>query len=474
MKTKSILLLLLIINLIVSAQTYTSDWESIDSRPVPEWFSGSKFGIFIHWGVYSVPSYRAVSKERYQTYAEWYEASVMHNTQTNGSEFHAKNFGKGFEYRQFAPMFRAELWDPAKWAKLFKQSGARYVVLTSKHHDGFCLFDANSPYSKNWNSVDTGPKRDILGELSEAVRKEGLKMGIYYSLMEWESTPRNHEWSGGLSGYYLSDSIINKYRIPDPLFINDHIYPQLQELVMKYEPAVIFSDGEWDKPDDYWRSTEFLAWLYNNSPNKNEVVVNDRWGRDTRGVHGGYYTSEYSSDQEKLSHEHPWEESRGMGESYGFNRAENIENYQTSSALIMELVSIVSRGGNLLLNIGPTADGRIPVIMQQRLIDIGEWLGVNGEAIYESEPWQNATLNPDYFFTQKGNEVYLIPKTWPEETIVIKGISKKPSGCTLLGSDIELKFKKQGNSIIINLPCVKPGEIKSNSISVIKISTVSE
>jgi len=447
---------------------YQPYWESLDSRPIPNWFGNAKFGIFIHWGVFSVPSYRPVSSKMYDTYAEWYEAKVMPEG-SPGFPFHLKNYGINFEYRSFAPLFKAELFNPDYWADLFVRSGAKYVVLTSKHHDGFCLWATKNPYSKNWNSFEIGPQRDLLGELSNAVRSRGLRMGIYYSLMEWESTPRNHEWSGGLSGYYLPDSIIKKYKIPDPQFVDDHLLPQLKELVMNYQPSVIFSDGEWDKPDQYWKSKEFLAWLYNNAPNKDEVVVNDRWGRDTRGVHGGYYTSEYSSDAQKLGSMHAWEESRGMGQSYGFNRAENIDDYQTSRQLIVQLIEIVSKGGNLLLNIGPSADGTIPVIMQQRLVDIGKWLKINGEAIYNTQVWEKSTSRKDtsVFYTKKGNDLYVICTQWPEKKLLVKGV--KVSNVTMLGFQGKVRYSFSGGQLDIIPPIINPNNNPSQFAWVFKL-----
>ena len=148
----------------VSTQTYKPTWESLDRRPCPQWFLDAKFGIFIHWGVYSVPAWRKVTEGRYASYAEWYYARVMFDIESGGGEFHKKNYGENFEYRDFAPLFRAELFDPDKWAGLFARSGAQYVVLTSKHHDGDWLWP--NPQSWNWNSVDTGPHRDLVGGLT--------------------------------------------------------------------------------------------------------------------------------------------------------------------------------------------------------------------------------------------------------------------------------------------------------------------
>ena len=181
-----------------------------------------------------------------------------------------------------------------------------------------------------------GPHRDLAGDLAAAVRAHGLKMGYYYSLYEWY----NPLW--------LSDK---------PKYIAEHMTPQFKDLVTRYKPSIIFSDGEWDMDSKAWKSEELLAWLYNESPVKDQVIVDDRWGKDTRHKHGGYYTTEYAAGMKDASH--AWEESRGMAYSYGYNRAEAIDDYRTGRELIMILVDLVSRGGNFLLDIGPTADGRI-------------------------------------------------------------------------------------------------------------------
>ena len=187
-------------------------------------------------------------------------------------------------------------------------------------------------------------------------------MGIYYSLYEWY----NPLW--------LSD----KKR-----YVAEHMFPQFKDAVTHLKPSIIFSDGEWDLPSADWRSTELLAWLFNESPVRDEVAIDDRWGKDTRHKHGGYYTTEYTSGMQQAAH--PWEESRGMGYSYGYNRMETVDDYHSDRELLMMLLDIVARGGNLLLDIGPTADGRIPVVMEERLIQIGEFLKPNGEAIYGTQ-----------------------------------------------------------------------------------------
>ena len=477
MKRSIIFLFIIIVTMgfIQRNRKYHSSWESIDRRPIPAWFQDAKFGIFIHWGVYSVPAWRKVTEGKYASYAEWYYARVMFDDQGGGQEFHTKNFGKDFEYRDFAPIFRAELFDPDQWADLFARSGARYVVLTSKHHDGFCLWPTKSPYKKGWNSMDVGPKRDLVGDLTKAVRAKGLRMGLYYSIIEWESN-----WTHRTeSGYFIPKRLVDSYGIPEDEYIDKHMIMQLKELVTIYQPAVIFGDaGEWDRTAKEWKTLDFLAWLYNSAPNKDEVVVNDRFGKEMPGRHGDYFSSEYE-DAEGVGAFHPWEESRGIGGSYGFNRDENIDDYNTSEDLVHELIDIVSRGGNLLLNVGPTADGRIPVIMQQRLVDIGDWLNVNGDAIYGSRPWDKAEFNRQkegsVYFTQKGDDVFVIWTRWPGKEFEVKGITgTEKIRISLLGYDGDVEWKTIGDGLRIQPPAVNPETVPCKHAWVFRISDVLE
>ena len=454
-------------------QVYEPTWESLDSRPIPAWFPDAKFGIFIHWGVYSVPSWIRVREGRYASYAEWYEARVMGELKGD-EDFHERTYGADFAYRDFAPMFTAALFDPDLWADLFAESGARYVVLTSKHHDGYCLWPTQSPFKKNWNSMDVGPRRDLLGELTEAVRRKGLRMGLYYSLIEWE-TNRTHRTP---SGRFIAQEIMDAYGIPLDRYVDDHVIPQLKELVTAYRPAVIFADGgEWDEDEEFWKTREFLAWLYNSAPNKDEVVVNDRWARGMPGNHGDYFSSEYR-DAEGIGTGHPWEESRGMGRSYGYNRAENINHYRTSKDLVHELIDVVSRGGNLLLNVGPTADGRIPVIMQQRLRDIGSWLHINGEAIFGTRPWvaegdrlTGADGDSLVRYTRKGTDLYAHFLEWPNGEVRIDGLARRGEfSVTLLGYERAIESRVDGASVVFTPPLMSPSEVPSVYAYVFKIS----
>ncbi len=464
------------------AKSYEATWDSLNSRATPQWWVDAKFGIFIHWGVYSVPAYSAPGK-----YSEWYWYWIR-NAQADHPEcqkFHETQYGKGFTYADFVPLFKAELFDPDFWADIFFRSGAKYVVHTSKHHDGYTLWrsqEANNSWGRAWNSVDTGPQRDVIGELSAAVRKRGLKMGLYYSLYEW------------FNPLYLNDVQV---------FVEKHLFPQFTDMVLQNEPSIIFSDGEWEHGNEVWRSHELLAWLFNESPVKDEVVINDRWYKGSRHKDGGYFTTEYGSGLDTA--ENPWEENRGIGFSYGFNRAETIDHYSSPQELVLMLVDIVSRGGNLLLDIGPDSDGTIPVIMQDRLLQMGDWLSVNGEAIYESSPWQKTcqwsegrvpkeergeymsgydilklTVSPDegsavkeIFFTQKTADLYAILPFFPFHSFTIQGLKPDPdTKVFLLGTEREFFFESQGGDMTIIVPPMPVQELPCNFAYTFKITQV--
>jgi alpha-L-fucosidase len=430
---KNLLIYLLLASSSSFGQLYEANWNSIDSRPVPTWFEDAKFGIFIHWGLFSVPAWSPLPRDGasiYECYAEWYWWRLMNKEDKAHHffrDFHNKTYGTAIHYQDFVKDFTAKMFEPRAWAKIFKASGARYVVLTSKHHEGFTLWP--SKQSWNWNTLDVGPHRDLAGDLTEAVKAQGLRMGFYYSLYEWFNP---------------------LYRANVSRYVDEHMIPQMKDLVISYKPDIVWTDGEWEHSSEVWKSTEFLQWLYNESPVKDEVVVNDRWGKETRSVHGGIYTTEYDliHDQNSINKkiEHPWEECRGIGSSFGYNRNENLEDYASSAELVKVLIDKVSRGGNLLLNIGPTADGRIPVIMQQRLVDIGAWLQVNGEAIYKTRAWNKAPSqnSTTVFYTTKGKDLYVLFTHYPEKNFTVPGI-KNPSSVQLLGFSGKVKFS--GSSI---------------------------
>jgi alpha-L-fucosidase len=240
--------------------------------------------------------------------------------------------------------------------------------------------------------------------------------------------------------------------------------PQIKDLVTRYQPDILWTDGEWDYPSEVWKAPEILAWLYNDSPVKDQVVINDRWGKETRGVHGGIWTTEYDLVHEgnasELEIEHYWEECRGIGTSFGYNRNEYLENYSTSEELVEILINKVARGGNLLLNIGPTADGRIPVIMQQRLTDMGAWLKINADAIYGTRKWAKApkvTTKTTEYFTKKGNDLFAICTEFPTQAVKVAGVAA-PKQVTLLGWKGAVNSSFKNGVLTIEPPAVTPAD----------------
>jgi len=447
---------------------YQPNWESIDSRPTPQWFTDAKFGIFICWGLYSVPAWTPKGK-----YAEWYQYWLQEKSfEGKVYDFHIRTYGKDFEFKDFAPIFKAELWNPDKWADLFEKAGAKYIVLTTKHHSGYTLWpsqEAERTYGENYNPMKIGPKRDIVGELTAAVRSKNIKVGLYYSLYEWYHP------------LWQSDR---------KRFVAEHMFPQFKDLITRYRPDIVWSDGEWEMSWEGWRSPELLAWLFNNAPNEKDLVINDRWGKRIRHKHGGFYTTEYGSGMDDDSH--PWEENRGMGFSYGYNRVEDLQDYRSVQELILMLIDVVSRGGNLCLDIGPRADGKIPVIMQERLLQIGAWLKTNGEAIYGTRMWKvpcqwsagtvpkmerkeymskfdilAQTIAPPegqafkkVLFTFKNGNLYAITPKWPGRKLTLKDVSPgSNTKVTFLETGEELVSEMDGADLVITTP-----EFNTNSM----------
>ena len=337
-------------------------WESLNQRGYPQWFSDAKLGIFIHWGLYSVPAY--ASKEGY---GEWFYRGLMQKEpdRMRIMSYYADTTRPVFDqYKELTKYWHAELWNPDEWADLFQYAGAKYVVLVTKHHDGYCLWD--SPQQPQWNSVASGPKRNIVEELTTAVRDEGMRMGFYYSLPEW-TNPR-HIWMED------PDSAIGSY-------VDNYMVPQFKDLVTRYKPDLIFSDGDWNNTAEQLRSQELISWYYNTVGK--DAIVNNRWGHGTKH---GFLTPEYSAGIANT--EVPWAECRGFGRSFGLNRNEDLDNYLTDQELIQHFVELVAHGGGLTLNVGPNADGTIPLIQQERLKALGKWLEINGEAIYGTRPYE--------------------------------------------------------------------------------------
>jgi len=461
---------------------YEPTWESLDAHPVPDWYTDAKFGIFIHWGVYSVPAFhewyvvfmspkarfgRNLGGPPYIASKENLPDSVFRaNIREEALQYHLANYGADFAYDDFIPMFQAEHFQPEEWANLFKQAGARYVVLTAKHGEEFALWPTE--YTPR-NAMDMGPQRDLVGDLTRAVRAEDLKMGYYHNTTYsfWDERYPEKEWVE-----YMNNSV--------------------KELIDRYHPDVLWGDvvvgpvrDENGEPlgADHWNTRELLAYFYNNSPQPDEVVANDRWGLD-KTVHvnssqalaqsvwsehagswgfpvegallGDYQTPERRNVGQIF--DFPWETCDALDPtSWGYNKRLPEKEYMTTDELVDYLVDIVSKNGNLLINIGPRADGTIPEVMQERLRGIGNWLRIHGESIYGTQPWRTFREG-DVRFTRKGSIVYATAVRWPGQRIVLQSLTQKDhvSNVTLLGSNQAVEWSWLSDGLEILLPDTPP------------------
>ncbi|KAK7484423.1 hypothetical protein BaRGS_00024308 [Batillaria attramentaria] len=398
----------------VQSIRYTPDWESLDSRPLPTWYDESKIGIFLHWGVFSVPSYVN------EWFWYWWKGPQPH---ADIVKFMTENYRPDWTYADFAEQFTAEFFDPYKWAEIFNASGARYVVQVTKHHEGFTSWP--SAHSFNWNAKDVGPNRDLVGELSSAIRaKTTLRYGVYHSLFEW------------FHPLFLKDKA-NNFTTQD--FVVTKTMPELYELVNTYKPDIVWSDGSGDTIDKYWNSKEFVAWLYNDSPVKDTVVTNDRWGTNCGCKHGGFLTCADRYNPKKKQNR-KWENAMTIDRyAWTFRREAKLSDFLTIEELLTSVIETVSCGGNILINVGPTKDGMIRPIYEERLRQMGSWLKVNGEAIYKTVPWtyQNDTLTPNVWYTSKKGSpstIYALMLKWPGRKLFLGAPQPtERSEVTLLG-----------------------------------------
>lgn len=431
---------------------YEPNWKSLDSRPLPAWFDEAKVGIFLHWGVFSVPSYGS----------EWFWYYWKVKKSPNYVEFMKRNYPPDFTYADFAPKFTTEFFDPKSWATLFEKAGAKYVVLTSKHHEGFTNWP--SKVSWNWNSLDVGPHKDLVGELAKAVRKTSVRFGLYHSLLEW------------FNPLYLKDKEKN-FRTQE--FVKYKAMPELYELVMAYKPEIIWSDGDWESDDVYWNSTNFLAWLYNESPVKDTVCVNDRWGNNTACKHGGFFNCHDRYNPGTLQKK-KWENAMTIDRySWGYRRNLQLGQLLSTKDIIAQLAETVSCGGNLLVNVGPTHDGLIPAIFQERLLEFGSWLKLNGDAIYGTKPWtyQNDTVTKNVWYTsgrfKHSGIVYAIVLKWPEGQSLHLGAPKFSDSLhvSIIGYSglITVEASDKGG-IILTIPIIPINEIPTKWAFVLKMT----
>lgn len=466
---------------IIADGPFQASWDSLKQYTVPVWYQDAKFGIFIHWGLYAVPAFGN----------EWYPRNMYlqeseefkHHVETHGSHIQ-------FGYKDFIPLFKAEKYDPDHWAEIFKQSGARYVVPVAEHHDGFAMYDSAL---SDWTAAKMGPKRDLIGNLADAVRKQGLIFGV--------SNHRAEHWwfmNGGME--FDSDVQDETYREfygpakpgprlwadgwydrdwepkPDDAFLNDWLARNC-ELVDKYEPQLVWFDWWIEQHVFAPYLQKFAAYYYNRGAQWNRgVAINYKHHGFPEG------TAVYDIERGQLSgiRNFFWQTDTAVSKnSWGYV---HNQDYKTADDIIDDLIDIVSKNGTLLLNIGPRPDGTIPEPEEKLLLEIGEWLALNGEAIYGTRPWKvfgegptqivegqftdtkrSAFTGQDIRFTSKEDKLYAIALAWPGNSVTLKSLSTSAglwsediADVQLLGYYGILDWQRDADGLKIQLPAEPP------------------
>ncbi|MEV0589031.1 alpha-L-fucosidase [Nonomuraea sp. NPDC050310] len=355
---------------------YEPTLESLRRHETPQWFEDAKLGVFLHMGPYSVPAWAPVEGwPAGSDYAEWYWKE-LNRPGSPTRERHREVYGEHVEYDDFLHAWKAERFDPAEVHALIEAGGARYYVFGAKHHDGVALWDSAVT---DRTSVRYGPRRDLVAEVVAAT-PPGMRVGLYYSIPEWYH-PRMPAIGGGWFGAgpprnaFTGEPVPYTGYRPVEDYVRDHQLPQLLELADRFDPDLMWADIGLGGVND---SHAFMAHYFNRRP---DVAVNNRFGN---GVYD-FTTPEYSV--EPVIRPGKWEACRGVGRSFGHNAAEGPQHHLTGAELIRLFADVVSKNGNLLLNLGPAADGTVPELQRRPLLELGAWLAVHGEAMYGSAPW---------------------------------------------------------------------------------------
>ncbi|WP_298537512.1 alpha-L-fucosidase [uncultured Algibacter sp.] len=471
---------------------YTADWESLKEHVTPEWFLDAKFGIYCHWGPYSVPEYEN------EWYAHWMYVNGDNPEAKNGKptkfyEHHVKTYGplNEFGYKDFIPMFKAEKFNAAEWADLFQKAGAKFAGPVSEHADGFAMWDSELT---EWDVKDMGPKRDIMGELSEEIRKRDMKFIATFHrhwLFGWyptwdETTDASDPKYAGLYGPKLKkgdnqmplnpheiDSGVERYYPLADQDFSDEWLNRLKEIVDKYNPDLVWFDNKMDVVSEDHRK-EFLEYYYNHADQKNQDVVSTYKFYDfAKG------TAVLDLERSRMSEKQdfPWL----TDDSIDWKSWSHISNprYKSTNRLIDFLVDVVSKNGAVLLNITPRADGAIPEPVKERLLEMGDWLKINGEAIYGTRTFKiygegdaevieghlseekNAdNTAKDIRFTTKEDILYAIVLDWPKgEELKIRSLksgnqlfTSNIESVEMLGHERNLDFSSTPEGLKIKLP----------------------
>ncbi|WKZ61351.1 MAG: alpha-L-fucosidase [Cyclobacteriaceae bacterium] len=476
---------------------YKPNPESLANHKIPDWFRDAKLGIFFDWGPWSVPGYAVPRDPNLGTggsYPDWYEFLMDYSYKS----YHDTVWGPDFRRDDFLPLLTGEQLNADEYADLAVRSGAKYFVPFSRHHAGWTMWESSYTFR---NAKEMGPKRDIKMELAQAVRKRGLKFALYFSIAEWEypvivdkrisqwdPTPNLAIFHDGMAilprpipyaSYFpaVHDRMISG-KIPVRDYYADYMMPLFKEAVDKFDPDIVWYDGGWGVPVSVSRAAELSAYFYNQAEGRKEVVINNRAGsalsaeemaelRRLResGDHdaatertlrnrqlGDYTTPEYHIG--KIDPSINWEVCRSISPAFGYNWTDNESNSLSSFELIKMFIEIVSGNGNLLLVINPDGKGKLSEIQRKRLLDLGDWLRINGEGIYSTRPWVKQVDGNQYFTQSKdGKYIYVHFVELPGESAVIKDLTAlKGSKASLLGYKGQLKWNQSGSNLELNFP----------------------
>jgi alpha-L-fucosidase len=404
-----------------------------DSRM--DWWRDARFGMFIHWGIYSVPAH-----------AEWF----MNNGHVPRDQ-----------YAKYAAQFDPVKFDADRWARIAAAGGVKYLVITSKHHDGFCMFNTKAT---DYNVVDDTPwHKDPLKALSEACRRHGIRFCVYYSIMDWHSPDQQAADPDPEHPTYNPTSFVPGKK---EAYIQ-YMKTELQELITQYHPAVLWFDGEWMKGWTDQDGRDLYRYLRSLDP---ELIINNR----VKGA-GDYETPEQRIPPNGLPG-HDWETCMTINNNWGYDADD--KNFKSAKTLLHNLIDIASKGGNYLLNVGPDSTGTIPQPEVERLRQMGDWLKINGKAIYGTTAspfehqlsWGRCTKR----ITAKGTTLYLHVFDWPKDgKLVVPGLKNKIRKAYLLQSNAfgwhkHLPVSNQADGVTLSVPATAPDKISSTIVLKIK------
>jgi alpha-L-fucosidase len=454
---------------------YRPDWRSLEKYQVPEWYKDAKFGIFIHWGVYSVPAFGD----------EWYPRN-MYREGSEEYKHHLATYGplSKFGYKDFIPMFKAEKFNPQQWVQLFQEAGAKYVVPVFEHHDGFAMYDSDL---SDWTAAKMGPHRDVGGELAKAVRTAGLHFGASSHRIEHDfflgegrkidsdvNDPKYAEFYGPAEQriQHKKDTLLEDWTYVSDDYLDDWL-ARSAEIVEKYHPDLIWFDWWVGQPDVRTHLLKFSSFYYNHMARQGSVgVINYKY--DAMEEHSAVLDIERG--QLTGIRDSYWQTDTSISnDSWGYIKNDH---FKTPEFIVHELIDIVSKNGNLLVNVGPRSDGTIPDEVRNVLLDIGSWLKINGEAIYGTRPWTKYGEGPtnviegafhdtettpftahDFRFTQKGDVLYAIELAWPASgEAVIESLgtgrlgARKINSVALLGYNNTLQYEQREDGLHIHVP----------------------